>query len=217
LERIQNVVDYDLLGGLINMNSWIPSNSVFKDERVLTFDDDASLEYIKSGFHIQGSEVKNDDVITAFRYRQILLGDYLRKTDMVSMMNGVELRVPLLDEDLTNYAFTIPFDQKSRSNSTKIMLRRIHKELYNGIGNKAKKAGFRIPLDKYLTDDQKNEIKEVIIGCDHPFFLRHVNGSWVKYMMEVFLGQRQTHTVSRGGVYQKVILLYSLCTWLRDN
>ncbi|MEZ4692125.1 MAG: asparagine synthase-related protein [Ignavibacteria bacterium] len=35
-----------------------------------------------------------------------MLSDYLRKTDMMSMLNSVEYRVPLLDEDLTDLALS---------------------------------------------------------------------------------------------------------------
>ena len=49
---------------------------------------------------------------------------------MMSMLNGVEWRVPFLDEDLSSFAFTIPFNQKSSLISGKKHLRALHNKLY---------------------------------------------------------------------------------------
>ena len=44
-----------------------------------------------------------------------MMGDYLRKTDMVSMLNGVEYRVPFLDEDFIKNGLQIPYEKRKNN------------------------------------------------------------------------------------------------------
>ena len=60
--------------------------------------------------------------ITHSYFYKRMIGDYLRKTDMVSMLNGVEYRVPFLDEDLIKNGLQIPYDKRKN----KVLLKKLH-------------------------------------------------------------------------------------------
>ena len=87
----------------------------------------------------------------------------IRKTDMMSMLNGVEWRVPFLDEDLSSFAFTIPFNQKSNLISGKKHLRAIHKMFYPKHTSLKPKSGFAIPFDSFITKNDKKRMANEIL------------------------------------------------------
>lgn len=91
------------------------------------------------------------DFITAFSrfLTEISLpGDMLRKVDCMSMAASVEVRVPLLDHRLVEFAQSLPLEMKVKGNIRKAILRRVVKpdlptEIFEN-----RKWGFSIPLHK---------------------------------------------------------------------
>lgn len=215
MQRVYQMIQYPLPEALVNLNSWIPSNAMYDGKSILQFDTGASLSYIRSAF-VSDDKLQSDDLITAFNFRQILLGDYLRKTDMMSMFNGVELRVPFLDEDLTDFAMSIPFHQKSSRKKPKKILRNIHQNVYKGVGSNAPKSGFRIPLDSYLSKKDKQIMVQLVLSCGHPILQEWINPNYKKTICNLFLSGEESIHFSRGGIYQKMVQLYALVLWLQD-
>ena len=57
--------------------------------------------------------------------RLILADDYLFKVDIGSMRESLEVRVPLLDEELVEFGMTLPNALRTRGRTAKIVLRRV--------------------------------------------------------------------------------------------
>ncbi len=78
----------------------------------------------------------------------VLPNDMLHKADQMSMASGLEVRVPLLDHRVVNFAFQMPANYKIDGNMKKKILQDAYKtflppELYN-----RPKQGFDVPLMK---------------------------------------------------------------------
>jgi len=132
---------------------------------------------------------------------------------MMSMLNSVEYRVPLLDEDLTDLALSIPFDQKSSLKVTKKILRDIHSKIYPAITSKAPKKGFTIPLDSSLSKKDFNVIKENITSQGN-FLNEYISKEYVKFLFDVLEKKVSADDeISRAGVYQRILMFYSLNLW----
>jgi asparagine synthase (glutamine-hydrolysing) len=89
--------------------------------------------------------------------------DLLIKADKMTMANSVELRVPLLDHKLLEFAAALPPNFKVRGTTTKY----IAKKVLNGrvppeILNR-KKAGFPVPYESWLRVDLKNWSHEILL------------------------------------------------------
>lgn len=86
-------------------------------------------------------------------FRTYLPDDFFFKVDRASMYNSLEVRVPYLDNNVVNYAFST---KKPHVNllRTKIQLRNLLKDDLPDIAKRPKK-GFGIPLEKWLTSDLK--------------------------------------------------------------
>ena len=154
------------------------------------------------------------DQIVFDHYRKLLLSDYLRKTDMMSMLNSVEFRVPFLYEKLIKHAFSIPFRQKIKNGRTKYILRDIHKTIYRGIGYDSRKKGFSIPLDDYLSDSEKKEMIYLINKSDS-IISDFVSKPYLQFLSDQFISHTRPDEISRASIYQRVLLLYSIDRWYR--
>ncbi|MDB3894456.1 asparagine synthase (glutamine-hydrolyzing) [Candidatus Pelagibacter sp.] len=85
----------------------------------------------------------------------------LKKTDMMSMKNSIELRSPFLDYRLTEIGLSMPRKFKIFGNKTKYVLREIAKEWLPEEVTKSKKKGFGVPLNQLLLKNN-NYSKELI-------------------------------------------------------
>jgi asparagine synthase (glutamine-hydrolysing) len=89
--------------------------------------------------------------------------DLLIKADKMTMANSIELRVPLLDHKVLEFAASLPPDFKVHGFSTKYIAkktlsRRVPKEIL-----KRKKAGFPVPYEKWLRTDLRDWVHDLLL------------------------------------------------------
>lgn len=84
-----------------------------------------------------------------------LVDEMLTKCDRMTMINGIEGRVPFLDHRLVELAFSIPSPFKKNDNFGKLPLRKIlAKRLGDELAYRTK-TGFNAPLKKWLQEDKE--------------------------------------------------------------
>lgn len=82
--------------------------------------------------------------------------DLLVKVDRASMAHSLEVRVPLLDHQLVEFALSLPMNDKQRGGSGKHMLKEIaHRHIPSQILDRPK-MGFGIPLNEWLRGPLKD-------------------------------------------------------------
>jgi asparagine synthase (glutamine-hydrolysing) len=88
--------------------------------------------------------------------------DLLIKADKMTMANSIELRVPLLDHRVLEFAASLPSGLKLRGRSTKYILKKaFSKKIPSEIRNR-KKAGFPVPYESWLRNDLKDVVWDVL-------------------------------------------------------
>lgn len=100
----------------------------------------------------EGYEIRDvsDSLIADQHY--ILPNDMLKKVDMTSMANSLEVRTPFLDRSVVDFANSLPLDFKLDSkNSKKILKHAFENDLPHEILYR-KKRGFEIPIQAWLGD-----------------------------------------------------------------
>ncbi len=90
------------------------------------------------------------DAAAGLDQKTYLPDDLLFKTDRLSMQHSLELRVPLLDHPLAEFAGTIPSLLKIQGSSTKILFRKLLEERIPGSIARHPKKGFGAPVAAWL-------------------------------------------------------------------
>jgi asparagine synthase (glutamine-hydrolysing) len=89
--------------------------------------------------------------------------DLLLKADKMTMANSLELRVPLLDHKMLEFAASIPESLKVRGLTTKYIFKEaLAKRVPHEILHR-KKAGFPVPYAQWLRTDLKDWVRSVIL------------------------------------------------------
>ncbi|MBP7389203.1 MAG: asparagine synthase (glutamine-hydrolyzing) [Chitinophagales bacterium] len=80
----------------------------------------------------------------------VLPGDMLTKVDYMSMANSLEVRVPLLDYTIVDFAFSLPVNFKiDKNGGKKILKETFRKDLPDELYTRPKR-GFEVPLLKWM-------------------------------------------------------------------
>jgi len=88
--------------------------------------------------------------------------DLLVKVDIASMAHSLEVRCPLIDHRLVNFALKIPAHYKVKSGQTKYILKRLAYRLLPAKTLKRTKKGFSIPIDNWFRTDLRGLVEEAV-------------------------------------------------------
>ncbi len=160
--------------------------------------------------------------LTAALFALSLPGEMLKKVDMMSMKNSVEIRVPLLDEALVEFAAHLPYSMKSAGDKNKRVLRALAARWLPGEVSQAQKHGFGIPLDVLAAQSLKQVIRDRLLSPDariHTF----LNTGKIRHWVDLFENRsadtksrgRYALEISREGLYQRLFFLLSLELWMQ--
>lgn len=105
---------------------------------------------------------KKDASINSVLYNDVnlvLQGDMLHKVDLMSMANALEVRVPFLDYNVVNFAFSLNSEFKINAEMKKRILQDTFREILPTELYKRPKHGFEVPMLKWF----RNELSSLII------------------------------------------------------
>jgi asparagine synthase (glutamine-hydrolysing) len=133
--------------------------------------------------------------------------DLLVKADIASMAHGLEMRSPLLDNELTEMAARIPTDLKMKDRQKKYLLKKIavkylpHECVYRP------KHGFTVPLNYWFKGKMQNFLQENILSSDF------IETGFNKYGIEHLL---KDHQNNRQNNENKLYALLMLSLWKKE-
>jgi asparagine synthase (glutamine-hydrolysing) len=123
------------------------------------------------------------------------------------MANSIELRVPLLDHKLVEYAFNLPDKFKANAWNSKIILRNMMKKRLPDKILKRRKVGFDIPLESWLKNDLFEFTRELLLSKrsqERGYF----NSNYVRELID-------QHVSGRRNNVEKIWSLITLEAWHR--
>ena len=94
--------------------------------------------------------------------------DILVKVDRASMLNSLEIRAPMLDVPLLEFAFSeVPLEYKVLNNERKRLLKELCKKVLPERFDLSRKQGFSIPLDSLLASGAwRDYFSDYLLGSD---------------------------------------------------
>ena len=156
--------------------------------------------------------------LTRNHFELSLPSDMLRKVDMMSMRAGIEVRVPMLDEELVGLALTLSHREKTDGERGKLILREIASQWLPAEVANHPKHGFTVPLD-VMVRPQFHEALGDLLGGSEARISRFVHMPLVHDWLARFRnagGGPAGGRISREGLHLRVLMLLALELWMRD-
>ena len=93
--------------------------------------------------------------------RCYMLNTLLRDSDFMSMSQGLELRVPLIDHQLAKAVLALPGKWKLNGTPKKLLVNALQEPLPDEIVHRPKR-GFTLPFEHWMRQELKSEIEPVL-------------------------------------------------------
>lgn len=101
--------------------------------------------------------------INAYDLTTYLPGQLLSKVDQMSMMHSLEVRCPLLDYKLAEFAYSLPLEFKVSHSGGKIILKDLLREIMPNAFVDRRKQGFGAPVRTWLSTGQmERDVRELL-------------------------------------------------------
>jgi asparagine synthase (glutamine-hydrolysing) len=157
-----------------------------RDERgKLLLYHDSKIDYTiaSEGYKAQIlKEGSKNDFVSNLQFldmRSYMVDDILTKVDRASMLNSLEVRVPLLDHKFAELTFKIPWNLKLKEKEQKYIFKKSMKPLLPvNIFNHAKQ-GFGLPLPFWFKDGLKEYINDTLLSSNS-FSSKYLSTSYIK-------------------------------------
>jgi asparagine synthase (glutamine-hydrolysing) len=140
-----------------------------------------------------------------------LVDDVLTKVDRASMANSLEVRVPLLDHHVVEFAYSLPLQMKLRDGKGKHLLRKTMSSFLPQNFLDARKMGFRIPFVPWMQGTLRTWAEDTLFSDSQWLPLldtRNVRQLWTSFQQgQGHLGDLMGILLSfalwsRGGAYE---------------
>jgi asparagine synthase (glutamine-hydrolysing) len=128
------------------------------------------------GEHLRNAVVKSRQIpITAESAKRLLpefivyhrkhqfVGEYMTKVDGGAMHYALEARAPFLDQELWNFAHSLPYDVRLRKGALKAVLREISRRRIGERVATGEKRGFSIPIGRWLAGKWRGRYEELLM------------------------------------------------------
>ncbi len=161
LRRIADVLRDDESDEYGRFVSWVPRDRIA--ELTGTFPADAPSY---AGMLARLDGVPREDRPPLLDIVSYLPDDILVKVDRASMAVGLEVRAPLLDHRVAEFALGLPLSLKRRGHTTKWLLRRLLQKRVPGHLIERPKMGFGVPLTDWFRGPLRDRMSDYCAGLD---------------------------------------------------
>jgi asparagine synthase (glutamine-hydrolysing) len=106
--------------------------------------------------------------LARFQHQDLALflpDDILTKVDRASMLNSLEVRVPLLDHRIASLGLNLPADLKNDGRQGKLVLRELARRHLPEAHLSKPKTGFSIPVADWLRGELRDLVRDCLTNC----------------------------------------------------
>jgi asparagine synthase (glutamine-hydrolysing) len=135
------------------------------------------------------------DAMTQMQYvdtRTYLTDDVLVKVDKTSMLNSLEARTPLLDQDLVTYVSSLPASIRTNNNILKYFLKKVANDVLPAELLVRPKQGFGVPIKHWFRNDLIPYARDIL----QPASIKQrgiFNPTYIDYLLKNHAATRTTN------------------------
>jgi asparagine synthase (glutamine-hydrolysing) len=118
-------------------------------------------------FDRHAARCDGDDALALIQYLDLktyLVGDINTKVDRASMAHALEVREPLMDHELVEWAARLPSSFKIRSGEGKALLKKAMEPRLPADVLYRPKMGFAVPLARWFRGPLKTRVRDAVLG-----------------------------------------------------
>lgn len=161
LKRLGSLLDYSSggLGAVACAHDGLP---VYKENNLLG---DRFKDATVDQRSIEWSRISARELLQNFlRYdrKTRFVGEYMTKVDGATMFHALEARSPFLDQDLWEFAATLPFEVRLRQNKLKAVLRELARRKLGERVSTGRKRGFSIPVQRWMAGQWRDLMRNLM-------------------------------------------------------
>jgi len=189
----------------LNFMPYYIRKRLLSPEWMLSSDVDTLEHLLPDNFLADGADILSQAMY--FEATTILTGDFLVKVDRASMAASLEVRCPLLDHQLAEFATRIPVSWKWQNGKGKrILLQALGGRLPQPLLTRGK-MGFGVPLDQWFRGPLRELVHDTLLS--QAFLDRGmVSPEFVRYMLD-------EHDSGRRSNHHQIYRLLMLELWFR--
>ena len=165
--------------------------SLYSDDFVASLPGDDPFDFLGAAW----DRSEGRDVVTRASISDILTYlpcDLCTKVDIASMGNSLEVRQPMLDHRVVEFAASLPVEHKFRGRRGKLLLQDTFRDLIPKSIFTRKKMGFGIPIGAWFRNELKPMVHDTLLAPDAsitPYF----RGEFVKDLVRAHESSEQNH------------------------
>ena len=174
------------------------TNSNILDEQLASLLNDGLAREVKGydpGLHTTAAwkKVQGADHVTGMLYvdlKTYLPDDILVKVDRMSMANSLEVRAPLLDYRIIEFAASLPSSMKIHGSTKKYLLKQAFNKVLPPAIIHRRKHGFTVPLGEWFRQDLREMAQEHLLGQEMAEFF---NTAYLQRLWSEHQEKREDH------------------------
>src|SRR5690606_32204897 len=140
--------------------------------------------------------------------RMYLPDDVLTKVDRMSMAVSLEVRVPLLDHRMVEFAATVPFGMKYNNGESKRIMKRALRDKVPAVLLEQRKRGFAVPVHRWFREGRAAALLEALVLAPGARWASYAEPRTVRAML-------QAHHAGRAELGHHLWAVLMLEQWLR--
>jgi asparagine synthase (glutamine-hydrolysing) len=153
-------------------NDLLPQTFSLGERRRLFVDE---LVECRAADHVADHDLGGLDRVSRMMQADVRLSlpeDILTKVDRMSMAHSLEVRSPLLDYRVVEFACSLPLRFKLRHGIQKYLLQRVSRTVVPDFVRSRRKHGFAVPLGRWFRGELRRAFESTVLGEATPSFLR---------------------------------------------
>lgn len=147
--------------------------------------------------------------VTEISTRLQMANSFLFKVDIGSMRHGLEIRVPMLNEELFSFGINLPHHLKANSRQGKLVLRQIAEQFLPPRVVRKPKQGFSVPVDIWVDSDFRSKLSDTLLHSKTRIS-NYLEPNAFRPIVESFCKSQPFPGIARSGIYRRVIMLLAL-------